>query len=600
MHPRAPIAVLAIAAILQACGGTDKPVTAPTTGAVTAEGGSAKKSDIALGAAGPWEESHAPLPVSSNDPMWGKREAPVTLVIFSDFQCPFCSRLVPTMDRIKTTYGPNKVRIFWKNRPLSFHPGAKPAAEAGTAVFFAKGSDAFWSFHDAAFENQRELSGDADASIARWVSQQRVSPAELDRNHRKAEEKVKEDIELADKVGATGTPATYINGVKVSGAQPFDNFQKVIDIELAKALAKIAGGTPPSDLYTVASRENFAPEPEERDETIDENKTVWNVPVGASPTRGSADALVTIVEFGDFQCPFCVRAQPTVQEIDRNYPGKVRFVFKHLPLPFHPRALPAARVSMLAKAEKGDKGFWSVHDTLFGNGGKQLEDNDLVEAAKAIGIAPAKTNAAIASTRPVAAIDDDQALAKRLGVNGTPTFFINGRKLTGAQPFNAFKPLLDQEFAASEARVKSGTPAAKVYEAIIKDGQKGDTAQAIKPAPKGALPSADAIKNLTMTITTPGTGAVANPGQTVRVHYIGTLLDGSKFDSSRDRGTPFEFKLGGGQVIKGLDQGVLGMRVGETRTLVIPYDLAYGEAGRPPKIPAKSTLVFEVELLGIK
>jgi FKBP-type peptidyl-prolyl cis-trans isomerase len=97
-----------------------------------------------------------------------------------------------------------------------------------------------------------------------------------------------------------------------------------------------------------------------------------------------------------------------------------------------------------------------------------------------------------------------------------------------------------------------------------------------------------------------GTGAEAKPGQTVSVHYVGTLTNGSKFDSSRDRGSPFKFPLGGGKVIKGWDQGVAGMKVGGLRKLTIPPHLGYGDRGFPGAIPPNSTLVFEVELLGVQ
>jgi FKBP-type peptidyl-prolyl cis-trans isomerase len=96
---------------------------------------------------------------------------------------------------------------------------------------------------------------------------------------------------------------------------------------------------------------------------------------------------------------------------------------------------------------------------------------------------------------------------------------------------------------------------------------------------------------------TVGQGAKATPGHQVKVHYTGWLLNGKKFDSSRDRGEPFEFTLGAGQVIAGWDEGVAGMKVGGRRKLVIPSDLGYGAGGAPPDIPPGATLVFDVELL---
>jgi FKBP-type peptidyl-prolyl cis-trans isomerase len=97
-----------------------------------------------------------------------------------------------------------------------------------------------------------------------------------------------------------------------------------------------------------------------------------------------------------------------------------------------------------------------------------------------------------------------------------------------------------------------------------------------------------------------GTGSPAAPGQVAVVHYTGWLTDGTKFDSSRDRGQPFSFPLGGGQVIAGWDEGVAGMKVGGRRKLVSPPDLGYGPMGSPPVIPAAATLVFDVELLELQ
>ena len=100
--------------------------------------------------------------------------------------------------------------------------------------------------------------------------------------------------------------------------------------------------------------------------------------------------------------------------------------------------------------------------------------------------------------------------------------------------------------------------------------------------------------------TVVGTGDEAKKGDTLVVHYTGTLEDGTKFDSSVDRGTPFEFQIGQGYVIQGWEEGMLGMKVGGKRTLTIPSDMAYGDSGIPGAIPGGATLIFEVELLEIK
>jgi protein-disulfide isomerase len=438
--------------------------------------------------AGDFDHSAASVPVTPKDPIWGKSGAPVTIVEISDFECPFCSRVGPTMKQIKETYGPDKVRIVWKHQPLPFHKNARPAHEAAATVMGLAGSDAFWKFHDSAFANQKDLTPE---NFEKWAVAAGVDLAKFKEAYaaKKFASKVDDDMKMAKTVGATGTPAFRINGVTVSGAQPFDKFKEVIDAQLEEAKKLTASGVKALDVYVQLTNKNQTAQPEQKAKQQDaeeEDKSVWKVPVFPDdPVKGPKDALVTIIEFSEFQCPFCKRVGETLAKVQETYKDDVRFVWKDNTLPFHPRAKPAAILARHAYKTKGDKAFWEAHDALFESQPK-LEDADLEAVAGKIGLPWDAVKAAIDANKYADKLDSSQEVANDFQARGTPHFFINGVRLSGAQPFDKFKAAIDEQLTKAKAAVARGVPKAKVYEEVTKEGKEPP------PPEKKEVPAPDA------------------------------------------------------------------------------------------------------------
>jgi protein-disulfide isomerase len=152
---------------------------------------------------------------------------------------------------------------------------------------------------------------------------------------------------------------------------------------------------------------------------------------------------VAVVAFSDFQCPFCSRAVPTLEQVEEAYGDQVRIVFKHLPLSMHPKA-PAAHAAAEAAHRQGK--FWEMHDRIFADQ-RSMSPERYVEYATEIGLDIDQFNADVASAEVKERIEADTSEAARLNVRGTPAFFINGKYLSGAQPFETFKQRIDEELA---------------------------------------------------------------------------------------------------------------------------------------------------------
>jgi len=170
-----------------------------------------------------------------------------------------------------------------------------------------------------------------------------------------------------------------------------------------------------------------------------------------APVRGAADAPVTIVEFSDFECPFCKQAHPTLKQLLERYPGKVRLAYRDFPLDsIHPQARRAAEAARCAQ----DQGkFWEYHDVLFTQS-PQLALEDLRRYAGQVGLDVTTFDGCLAAGVHKATVQRDLDEGNRLAITGTPAFFINGRTLSGAQPLDAFTRLIDQELAGVAASGK--------------------------------------------------------------------------------------------------------------------------------------------------
>jgi protein-disulfide isomerase len=165
------------------------------------------------------------------------------------------------------------------------------------------------------------------------------------------------------------------------------------------------------------------------------------VAVAGSPSKGPAAAPVEVVEFSDFECPFCLRAYPTVNQVLSTYGDRIRFVYRNYPLPNHPNARPAAEAAQCA-AEQGQ--FWQYYERLFADQTK-LSSDGLKQSAAALGLDAGRFNACLDTHKYKDRVESDIKDGNEAGVSGTPAFFINGRMITGAQPFEAFKRIIDEE-----------------------------------------------------------------------------------------------------------------------------------------------------------
>ena len=410
--------------------------------------------------------------MSLADPSWGNADALVTIVWFGDLQCPFTGRGAVTIADLQARYRPDQLRVVWKNLPLPFHKEAAPAADTAMAVYAVGGNAPFWKFIKSVLT---QASAMGPTSYDAWV-QDAGLPLEPVRRQLATgapAAKVDADAKLAKEIGINGTPHFFLNGVAISGAQPTAKFDEVMDAELKRAEKALAAGGSRNGLYARLTTEAFekpAPPPPPLPE--EDDKATFRVPIGTSPVRGKPTALVTIVEFSDFQCPFCKRVQTTIDEVEEEIWRRcaLRVQAQSIAVPSPRRA--GRRGGPRSSRGKRRRGILSR--TRCSLRGAKLEDDDLESIARSAHLDVSKVKKAIASKKYAATIAEDADLSDEVKASGTPHFFINGRRLVGAQPIEKFTALIDEELTKAKTVVARGVRKQSVYDELQKSALEAE------------------------------------------------------------------------------------------------------------------------------
>ena len=393
-------------------------------------------------------------------PRKGPADAPITIIEISDFECPFCSKgALQVLPEVMDAY-PGKIALeFWHN-PLDFHKNALPAAKATMA---AQLQGRFWEYHDLLFRNRKNLGPDRLIALASQVGLD-IDRFKWDMADSRVADHVRANMRASAAMGLKGTPMFVVNGVVIQGAQPAQKFKEVIDAELEKARAALAQGVPPAQLHEKLARDNGANDKfvrlfikKEGIDDVGQNKkksnrrgaleplgdeTVWNVPVARSdPQFGPASPRVTIVVFSDFQCPFSGKGTSLLKNALEDFPEGIRVVYKNFPLSFHKDAHLAAEAALCAHAQGR---FWEYHDILFENQ-RAMSKVDLETYARRAGLDMDRFRLDLASGIYREVVERHMEEGANLGVRGTPNFFINGRVIKGAVPYDQLRPLIEQE-----------------------------------------------------------------------------------------------------------------------------------------------------------
>lgn len=341
----------------------------------------------------------------------GPETATLKIEQFSDFLCPYCQKQAQVFSELRKAY-PESIRMSFHHFPLSGEPGVGsfPLHEASVC---AAEQGKFWGFHDAVFsaEGQPQVDG---AGRAAGLDESLLKACMESQRNRST---VLKDFVDAQTRGVSGAPTFFMNGEKVTGMRPFAYFAEKIDPEFAAQV----------EAERKANRD-------ELERKIDFTET-------GRPAQGPENAAVTIVEFSDFHCFFCHKLNPVIEQVMEAYPGKIRRVWRHFPLPIHPQA-PFAHVASECAHAQGK--FWEFHGAIFADASKARVKEDFKRIAGDLGLDPILFEACYEDDATKKKIENDVWLGFFKQVGSTPSLLINGELLVGAKPIEKIQEVIDR------------------------------------------------------------------------------------------------------------------------------------------------------------
>ena len=403
----------------------------------------------------------------------GSADAPITIVEYSDFQCPFCQRhTVQTLPLLKEQFiDTGRLRYEFRDFPIaSLHPFAYRLHEAAHCAGEVDGDRVFWQAHELFFAQADLFKVDSvdamNSAIAAAFAQNELPDVADCLLAGRFAERVEKNVAEGEARGVSGTPSFFIGDFKIAGAQPFEAFASAI---VAAEEGRLAEHFNPTPVPQAAAVQAAAPTP---------------AVVEPRPKTGLGDsnASVTIVEFSDYQCPFCQRhalqTMPQLQQLIDD--GRVYYEFKDFPIAsLHPLAYKLHEAALCVQDYAGTDAYWKAHDLFFGRSDvlnqRTEEDMDTAIATELnrISMWPNSVATCYGNRQFAGEVEANIVEGTSLGVSGTPSFFINGYPLVGAQPY--------QTFEAAIALAEEG----RLAEAL-RPQQQANTPQ--QPAPSAGQP----------------------------------------------------------------------------------------------------------------